>query len=321
MTEIARDVLDNYQVRKSRAQRERFRDYATHFAVSRGYSTTVDRAPFGARNLVVGDPNTARVVFTAHYDTCALLPFPNFITPKHFMLYLIYQIALSLAILAPATVTYILLLFLLPSQPYIASCVAYLLLLICGASVIFGPASKNTVNDNSSGVIALLEMIDAMPEEKRGEVAFIFFDLEEMGLIGSSSYAKRHSSLFSKKLLINLDCISDGDVLLLAVKKKATDYLGALETAFASDERMTVDIATRGVFYPSDQMAFPLGVGVAAMKRTRGGIYYMDRIHTRRDTVYREENIAFAVESALRLVSALSENSADSSSYYGKYLR
>ncbi|MBQ8402197.1 MAG: hypothetical protein IJX14_09735, partial [Clostridia bacterium] len=62
------------------------------------------------------------------------------------------------------------------------------------------------------------------------------------------------------------------------------------------------------VFYPSDQMNFPCGVGAAALKRARiGGILYMDRIHIRKDTVYQEENIAFLTDASIRLTALMGE--------------
>ena len=41
---------------------------------------------------VLGDPETAKVVFSAHYDTCARLPFPNFIAPKNLLVTLGYTL-------------------------------------------------------------------------------------------------------------------------------------------------------------------------------------------------------------------------------------
>ena len=51
-----------------------------------------------------------------------------------------------------------------------------------------------------------------------------------------------------------------------------------------------------------------MGVGVAALKRSkRFGILYMDRIHTKTDTVYREENIEFLKNGAITLTKLMSE--------------
>jgi hypothetical protein len=59
------------------------------------------------------------------------------------------------------------------------------------------------------------------------------------------------------------------------------------------------------VFYPSDQANFSRGVGAAALKKAKGGLLYMDRIHTKRDTVYMEENIVYLTEGAVRLAGRL----------------
>lgn len=53
--------------------------------------------------------------------------------------------------------------------------------------------------------------------------------------------------------------------------------------------------------FPSDQMRFPCSVGVAALKRKRMIGLYLDRIHTKHDTVFRKENIAYFAESICRL--------------------
>ena len=50
-------------------------------------------------------------------------------------------------------------------------------------------------------------------------------------------------------------------------------------------------------------MNVPLGVGVAALKKSgKLGVLYMDRIHTKKDTIYMQENIDFLVEGSLRLI-------------------
>ena len=46
----------------------------------------------------------------------------------------------------------------------------------------------------------------------------------------------------------------------------------------------------------------------AEKQKTKGGLLYMDRIHTPRDTVFREENIAFLTDGSLRLTQALADS-------------
>ena len=167
--------------------------------------------------------------------------------------------------------------------------------------IMFGPANKHTANDNTSGVTALLDLMIAMPEELRAYAAFVFFDCEETGLVGSSAFAKKHKEAHLKPL-VNFDCVSDGNHILFAMRKDAVTYASMLKEAFPENESCKVEILSKGVFYPSDQAKFKKGIGVAALKKSKhGGILYMDRIHTKRDTVYREENIDFLTKGAIRL--------------------
>ena len=95
MTQTDEKVLSEYQVRKTKKQRGAFIDYVSRYADSLGYKIGTEKGSLGANNIIVGDPESAKVVYTAHYDTCARLPFPNFITPKNIGIYLLYQLAIT----------------------------------------------------------------------------------------------------------------------------------------------------------------------------------------------------------------------------------
>lgn len=315
MTETTKTVFEKYEIRKMKKQKSAFIDYVKGVAAENGYSCTVEKGSFGARNIVVGSPEKAKVVYTAHYDTCPVLPFPNFITPKNFLIYLLYQIAIMLLVFIPAMLLSVLFEWIASSLPIDSVDVSFWSLMIYEAVLIgfiillfAGPANKHTANDNTSGVTTLLDLMIAMPEELRENAAFVFFDLEESGLIGSSSFASKHKETMKNKPLINFDCVSDGENMLFAVKKTAKAYVPMLKEAFQDNENVKVEILSKGVFYPSDQANFPCGVGVAALKRAKiFGILYMDRIHTGRDTVYREENIAYLTEGAVRFTEMISQ--------------
>lgn len=314
MTSTAKTVFEKYEIRKTKAQKTAFIGYVESFAKELGYSCHTEKGWFGAVNIVVGDPEKAKVVYTAHYDTCPVLPFPNFITPRHIWIYLLYQIFVVTAIMLLPMAAVITAVISAGSlwfpesdlMPLFALLAGYAVLLGVMFLVLAGPANKHTANDNTSGVTVLLETMQIMPEEQKNDAAYIFFDLEEQGLFGSGGYASKHKKDMKNKLLVNFDCVSDGNTMLLVLRKGAVSRKEILEKAFPAAAGIQVDIAEKGVFYPSDQANFLCGVGVAALKRTkRGGILYMDRIHTRHDTVYQEENIAYLAESAVRLTTLL----------------
>lgn len=302
MTTTMQTLLSQYQVRKSKKQKAAFLEWITPLAQSHGYTVTTEKGSFGAKNIVFGDIHTAKVVFTAHYDTCAAFPFPNFITPINLPLYLLYQVVLTLGIFIVAGIAAVACAF---SSPLLAPFAYALTLWVIILLMILGPANKNTANDNTSGVATMLEIMETMPEHLRSNAAFVLFDLEEAGLIGSASFWGHHKSIMKEKLLINFDCVSDGDHLLFCIKKKARAWLPQLERAYVSSGEKQVELCTKGFFYPSDQANFPCGIGVAALKKGPFGILYMDRIHTKRDTVFQEENIALLARSSVRLTEIL----------------
>lgn len=312
MTESTKTVFEKYQVRKTKKQKTAFIEYVKQIAESNGYSFKVEKG-LGARNIVVGDINQADIVYTAHYDTCAKLPFPNFITPKNFLIYLLYQLGLGGligigAVLVGAflgVVTAVVAKLLgsgVPTHTFLMIFM-YIVLFAVLYLMLAGPANKNTANDNTSGVTTLLDIMNELPAEKREKVAFVFFDLEEAGLIGSTAFCLKNNKIMKQKLLLNFDCVSDGNNIIFAVRKRAKRYVPMLKEAFKSTEDFNVEVLTKGIFYPSDQVNFPLGVGVAALKKTKKfNILYMNRIHTKRDVIYCEKNIEFLKNSSIKFL-------------------
>ena len=309
MTETTKTVFEKYEIRKTKTQKTAFIEYVQSVANENGYTCTIEKGAFGVRNIVIGSPEKAKVLYTAHYDTPSVMPFPNFITPKHFILYLLYQIVVSLLfmIVPCGTVTFLASKLLHTTSSlslllvFEASLLCVILLMICG------PANRHTANDNTSGVTLLLDLMVEMPTVLRENAAFVFFDLEEAGLLGSSAFAKKHAGAH-RKPLINFDCVSDGEHILFAVKKEARAYMTKLKESFTEDEYCTTEFQDKGVFYPSDQANFKQGIAVASLKRfKKTNILYADRIHTRRDTIYREENIRFLVQKTIHFTKKMND--------------
>ena len=301
MTELSRTILRDWQVRKTRAQKLRF----IEFLQGQLPGLTVEEGGLPrCRNLVLGDPENADVLFTAHYDTCARLPFPNFVTPKNLLIYLLYQLLILVPFFAAAG---LLAWGLIKAGVYAPA--AFMLGWVAAFALIlyaflFGPANPHTVNDNTSGVLTLCELIAALSEEERSRCAFVLFDHEETGLFGSSFFHSRHRKAMKDRLVINFDCVSDGDHILIVQNSRAKKRAGAvLGDAFSSvGEKQLHLCGPLGAFYPSDQISFPCAVGVAALNRSHVLGLYMTRIHTVRDTVCDERNFAFLVNGVRRFL-------------------
>ena len=196
ISEQSKFILDKFQIRKSKNQKEEFRTWLCQVLEAEGYRPAVEEARglITSHNVVVGDPGKASVILGAHYDTCASMPFPNFITPRNFAVYLIYQLLLTAVIFVVAAIPAAVAAWLGAGGQAIAL-IWYAALLFCLWWMMAGKANKHTVNDNTSGVLTLLETALALPEEQRGKACFVFFDNEENGLLGSSFFRKLHKIL------------------------------------------------------------------------------------------------------------------------------
>ena len=91
MLTVPMDILTLFPVRKTGKQKKAFRAAVQAYAEALGYACREEKGSFGSRNVVIGNPETADFLVTAHYDTCAVLPIPNLITPCNFFLYFLYQ--------------------------------------------------------------------------------------------------------------------------------------------------------------------------------------------------------------------------------------
>ena len=293
MLETPMDVLRQFPVRKTGKQKAAFRVALQSYAQSMGYSYREEKGHFGSRNLILGNPESASYLITAHYDTCAALPFPNLITPCNLFLFCLWQLALTAAIILLAVIAGTAAGMLTQDHP-LGFWIGYLCFWMILVMIYVGPANRNNANDNTSGVVTVLEIARTLPENQRKKVCFVLFDLEEAGLIGSSCYRKKHTQEISRQLVLNFDCVGDGDCLMMFPTgrlKKDKNRMAVLETMVGKFGKKTLSIRKRGFsVYPSDQMCFPYGVGICALRKGRLGLY-LSRIHTRRDTVLENTNV------------------------------
>lgn len=304
MTPLSQKILQHFQVRKSRRQKSEFIQLLqAHFP-----GLTVEECGIcKSRSLIIGDIEKAKVVLTAHYDTCARMLLPNFISPKRIPLSILYSILLIAPIFVLVYILNLLLNVLSDNYwlHYLTSLIAYGVLL---ALMIVGPANRHNANDNTSGVIVLCELLQSLPVDELRKVVFVYFDNEEVGLLGSAGFKKRHAKQMKDKLLINFDCVSDGDHFLLAASKDARAAFEPLlaDCFAASDTGKHIHMeAAEKIYYPSDQAHFKNTVCIAAMRYNKFLGHYISRIHTSADRVFDVENIHIICEGIRNFIARL----------------
>lgn len=288
------DVLTNYQIRKSKKQKNAFIAALQGYLQRTGYTLAVEKGSMGSRNLIIGDPDKARYLVTAHYDTPASIGLPNFVTPCNPVAFILVQVLILIPFFAVAFLASFLVSF-LTENTTLTFWVAYIACFGMLFLMMFGPANRRNANDNTSGVVTVLEIMTTMPENLRDRVCFVLFDLEEAGLVGSASYRKMHKKATNRQIVLNLDCVGDGDHIMLFPSKKVkadSDQMAHLRKIAAYCGKKSILVHEKGFAYcPSDQKQFPYGVGIMAFRKAKCVGLYCDRIHTWRDTILEQTNV------------------------------
>lgn len=294
-----------FPVRKSRGQKAEFCDWLLAELKSCGWkahSETYGKLN-GSVNVVAGDPGKAVVYLVAHYDTASRMLFPNFVSPTNPLFHILYHFGVAVLLLIAVFLLSFAVAFPL-NQP--ALMLPLFLVLAIGVLYIsaFGPANTSNANSNTSGVLALLSIANRLQKDKR--VCLLFLDNNERNLLGASAFKKKHVGEVENCLFINFDCVGDGAHMLLMPSKMSRwdeALLAALRDAFQSTEGVNAKVVTEGLaYYPSDHRKFKFHVAVAACRKKSGLCYYIPHLRTKKDTVLREENIAWLAEGVERFL-------------------
>lgn len=307
-------INDQFPIRKTEEQKAAFRSWAVQQAAALGYTARVDSLGRKKQhnNVVIGDPHSAQVIFTAHYDTPARGLFPNLMLPRNIPMFILYQflvigVLILIAIAAGIGVG------LLTQQPDLAMIVGEAVYFALLFLMLIGPANKHNANDNTSGVAAVFALMEKLPAEQRSKAAFILWDNEEKGMLGSKAFAKEHPKLGHLALVVNLDCVGLGENIIMVVNKLARKLpaVDTLEKAMQNTSGRAFQLF-RSVSWllNSDHKSFKCGVMVCACRKAKVLGYYTPYIHTGKDTAIDQENIPYLAQGLSAFVAALPEENA-----------
>lgn len=300
-------MLTVHPVRRTAAQKREFRQWLLRELKRAGWKAEEESyGRFnGSVNVVAGDPERAEVFLCAHYDTGSRMLLPNFVSPTNVLAHICYHLASALGLVAMAFLLSLAVSFPL-NQPKLMLPL-FLALAVAGLWLAaYGPANQENANGNSSGVLALLAAAKEAGYDRR--VCMVFLDNNERTLLGASAFKKRHVEQASKRLFVNLDCVGDGENLLL-IPSKYSRWDGALtealDAAFPEGEELRPKLLVKGLqYYPSDGRKFKFRVDICACRYLAGLGYYIPRLRTKRDTVLEEGNIAYVVRGLVRFLTA-----------------
>ena len=303
MKNYFKEICSLFPIRRSKEQKQKFFEY-----VSNEFEQDVvkkDLLDNKHENIVIGDIESASVIITAHYDTPATSLAPNFMMPANKLLTYAYHIGypLVLALLSLA------LAFGIGNFANLDILYILVIYLIIFYAAFFGATrlitNKNNVNDNTSGVATLLSIAKQTNSKK---IAFVLFDNEEKGLLGSKAMNKKYKELLKNKLVVNFDCVANGKEILFIVKNSAENCLEyeLLRKSFASKDGFNVHfLPFKKCASNSDYKSFECGVGVSAYSKGKIFKFITGKIHTNNDTVGDEANIEYLTNATLEFINAL----------------
>ena len=303
MDQYAQRIARDYPVRRKAQEKENMRAYLMGQLREMGYDAKLNDCG-RAMNVIAGDPERAKIFYAAHYDTPLHEPLPALICPTRPVTYMLYQaltpiLTLVLAFVVSVGVTFVL------NWPNMTLPLFLVLLLGALAYLRWGPSEKNNVNDNTSGVAALLRTAEQLTPRYRNDVCFLFLDGGSENMQGAKGFRKRYPSAKEKPVLC-LDCVGSGDELLILPGRGARwngDLLDAINSSFEISERKTCYDKVDGlVHFPSDQRAFKQGVAICAVRHVRGFGRFI--CPTRRDNVIDEENLELLSRGLVKLAAA-----------------
>ena len=300
MKDYLNEINDKFPIRRSDKHKQSFFDYVKgELGEGRVFKETLEKKH---NNIVIDDISSADLIFTAHYDTPAASVIPNFMMPKNKILGTLINIIFP-----------ILMSFICIGAAFLIGCIAKLdTPAIAGIYLIFYLGlfycltrlfdNKHNKNDNTSGVATVISISNQV---KYNRVAFVLFDNEEKGLLGSKALNKKYKAEVENKLVINLDCVGNGDNIVFIPKDKAEareEYALLKDIACDIDEYKIHFVPFKKACGNSDHKSFPCSIGVMAGNKGKIAKIFTGRIHTSRDTVASEKNIYFLTDVMVKMI-------------------
>jgi hypothetical protein len=319
LKETFEKIKSTHMVRRRKKQKENFREYLKTEMKNSEY-TLITNGCKKNKNMITNNKDF-KVVVMAHYDTpnitlimklgsiiekiniFAKFGFNNrYIRIGMLAISMFIIMGFPVIILKPIKETY--------SSIYLG---ILCILFAIGLIQVKTTPNKNNYNDNTSGVLTLLAVADKLKNSKyKNDVLFIFTDNEERGLKGSEEIAKSKEFDFKNKIIINLDCVGNGDTMITSyinAEDLVNPFISALIYKMQKEfNNINIGSHIYKELEDSDYLKFKQGksISLALMKKTRFN-YIFPNVHTNKDKVI---NLSF-----IELISKVIADTINTGSY------
>lgn len=287
------DLLKKRQKRCNKKEKSEFIQFLKAQLTINGYDCEILKSRFlQSQNVATGTADHTKVIFLAHYDTSTILPI---------------WIEWIIRVFGHTRNTLTLLLFLLIFNifAWAGNELVFDVIKVLVAGSVLIPmmliANKNTMNDNTSGVLVLLLLAKriANSEELKSKVKFVFTDNEEKMLTGSFQLRRtwRKRGFDYGNRIISVDSVGQGENLIITYN--FVSHLAKELTAFFNERGSAARKINMFGMPFSDAYNFGKtgAVNLNMMNKSiiPGG-YYIKNIHSGRDKAIDYENISMLVD-------------------------
>ncbi len=287
-------ITREYPLRRKSQEKENMRTFLVGQSRTLGYDAKLSSRR-RATNVVVGDMEKAKIVLCARYDTGLRELLPQFICPTRPVTYFLYQALTPVLMLLVSFILSFALTFAI-QRPALTLPLFVVLLLGMLMYLRFGPSETRTANGNTSGVAALLGVMESLTPRHRGTVALAFLDA------GGGKALKANFPSLREKAVINVECIGCGDEILILPSKYTRwngELLDAINECFENTETKTCFLKTDGlVYYPSENRAFRYNSAICACKKVAGFGRFVKQLSSEID----EENLEVVRKGLVKLI-------------------
>ena len=291
---IHQQIMEQFPMRRTPKEKEAFRQWAASFVEERGWKCVIEETSWGKhKNVIIGDPDSAALIVSAHYDTGYDQVLPTLLVARSWPLWILWQAGVLLLLMLISLGADMLCgaLGLTPQLRSIAFVGTFLLLLVL---MMLTFPNRHNANSSTSGVAAVLQLCDTLPEEQRGKVAFILFDNAEKGFKGSKLWAKDHAELAWMRPILHLDAIGVGDTMMVScmdMARRATGY-GTLKRVLTETPGLRCELHdSKTMLLRTDHKSFKCGMGCACFTKKKLLGCVTTRLHTHRDTRCDQKNL------------------------------
>ncbi|APQ73022.1 hypothetical protein RSJ21_08135 [Clostridium botulinum] len=302
---ISKKVTKDFGTRHNYNEKTNFLEFIDKELKFLGYETEIVQGKNvkQCRNLCTVESN-ADIIFTAHYDTPGTMP--------KFLGFIFKLFGHTRQIIGSIIYIIIILLLIRFIRNTLNVSISYMIVLIL---IVFPMLIKNkkNYNDNSSGVITLLNIAYELKNNeslkgKADKIKIVFLDNEESGLLGSnllSKYWQEKDEYFKEKKIINFDCVGIGDIPIVYYSKEL-DYELAdfLRNILGYYEKNSKKFMCK--YYPlSDDYSFKKNPAISIIFSNNSiipGGYYIPNVHCSKDNVLKLENIQWLTREILKKI-------------------